>query len=77
MDKQKEYYSMIDSLTVIHGVVSLCLDGTLGDLNDQQRENMEMAERHVWRLYHSVSELMGIKVKKVYKRFRISPPSGA
>jgi hypothetical protein len=70
MVKQKAYYEMIDSLTVIHGVIGLCLDGTLGELNDQQKENLAMTERHVWQLYESIGILMGVKVKKTYKKLR-------
>jgi len=68
--KQKAFYEMIDSLTVIHGVISLCLDGTLGELSDQQRENLMMAERHVWDLNRSIGELMGVKIDRVYRKLR-------
>ena len=68
--KHKAYYKMIDSLTVIYGVVSLCLDDTFGKLNDQQKENLGMVERHVWRLYQSIGDLMGFKVKRVYKKLK-------
>jgi hypothetical protein len=70
MIRQKAYYEMIDSLTVIHGVMGLCLDGTLGEINDQQKENLIMAERHAWRLYRSIGDLMGVKVKKFYKKLK-------
>ena len=70
MVRQKSYYKMIDDLTVVHGVIDLCLDGTLGQLSDQQRENLMMAERHVWDLDQSIGELMGVKIDRVYRRLK-------
>ena len=60
--KQKAFYEMVDCLTVIHGVISLCLDGTLGGMNEQQTENLKMAERNVWRLYRA----LGKRNKKMF-----------
>jgi hypothetical protein len=68
--QRKKYYEMIDSLTVIHGVVCLCLDGTLGKLNEKQKKNLSMTERHVWRIYELIGDLMNVKLKKVYKKLR-------
>jgi hypothetical protein len=62
---------MIDDLTVIHGVIGLCLEGTLGELSDQQRENLMMAERHVWDLDRFIGELMGVKINSHTKNFGV------
>ena len=71
MIKQRAYYKMIDDLTVIHGVISLCLDGTLGHLSDQQKDNLMMAERHVWDLNRSVGDMMGVKINSHTKKFGV------
>ena len=69
MMKTDKYYKLIDHLTVITEVIYLCLDGTLGELNNEQKESLKMAERNVWLLYSSLGDLLHIKLKKVYKKF--------
>jgi hypothetical protein len=69
MMKIEKYHNVIDHLTVISEIVYLCLDGTLGELNNEQRESLKMAERNIWKLYASLGDLLHIKLKKVYKKF--------
>ena len=69
MMKTDKYHKLVDHLTVISEVIYLCLDGTLGKLSDQQKENLNMAQKHVWLLHSSLGNLLHIKSKKVYKKF--------
>ena len=57
-------------MSVIHGVLCLCLDGTLGEMSDKQVENLKMAERHIWELYESIGEVMNISLKRFYKKLK-------
>ena len=64
------YYRMRDSLSIIHGVLCLCLDGTLGKMTGEQTAKLKMAEGQIWELYESIGEVMNIDLKRFYKKLK-------
>lgn len=47
-------------LTAVHQFISLCLDGVAGEVTDQQREFLEIAERNADQLKNMIGDLMEV-----------------
>ena len=68
MKKKDAYFQIIDNLTVIHEVICLSLEGTLGRVSRQQAESLKMADRNVWRIYEHVARMAGIRPGRMVKK---------